>query len=309
MHLHRVLTLMKASKMSKIITPVLGTFVRLADLTPHEQVLVHGSWLAAERAYTPLSKFPVGAMLHARNKSGFSKDFLGCNVENRFMSCVICAERNGMTSAVAEGYSDLKKLALVCQKYQGPGASPCGLCRQVLFEFGRDAVVFQAADPERNVSRYLVRDLLPAASGDLRALADLEVCERRQIGRLLKLAARSHVPYSKKPGAALFTASNAAGLTKSFAGVNDDNSSYGGSAAAEAVAMRTARTAGYVKHPSLKLLVDDPKALNPIEGESLQVLREFGTGIDVTLVGADGASVRSNNDELLPDSFGPASLV
>jgi cytidine deaminase len=295
--------------MSKILTPVLGSFVRLADLTPDEQVLVHGSWNAAERAYTPLSKFPVGAALCACNERGASKNFFGCNVENRFMSCAICAERNGMTSAVAEGYSDLQKIALVLKLYQGPGASPCGLCRQVLIEFGRDAVVFQAADPERNVWRYLVRDLLPAASGPLRALADLEVSERRQIGRLLKLAARAYTPYSKKPTAALFTAFNAAGGFKVFAGVSDDNASYGASASAEAVAMRTARTAGYVRHPSLMLMVDNPKALNPVEGESLQVLREFGTDIDVTLVGADGSSVRSNNDELLPDSFGPQSLV
>ncbi len=73
--------------------------------------------------------------------------------------------------------------------------------------------------------------------------------------------------------------------------------------------MRTARTAGYVRRPELMLLVDDPTAANPVEGESLQVLREFGTDSKVRLVGLDGASVLSSIGELLPDSFGPESLV
>jgi cytidine deaminase len=295
--------------MSKSVTPNLGSFVQFSDLASDEQILVHGSWSAAEHAYTPLSKFPVGAMLTACNEHGVSKNFFGCNVENRFMSCVICAERNALTSAAAEGFRDLRKIALVLKLYQGPGASPCGLCRQVMIEFGRDAVVFQAADPERNVTRYLVRDLLPAASGVLRTLADVDEPVKRQIAKLLKLTDRAHAPYSKKPKAALFTAFNASGQHKTFAGVTDDNSSYGGSAAAEAVAMRTARTAGYVRKPSLMLVVDDPKALNPVEGESLQIVREFGTGIALILVGADGASVCSNINELLPDSFGPECLV
>ena len=295
--------------MTETLKPVLGSFVKFSDLSPQDKSLVDCSWDAAERAYTPLSKFPVGAMAQVANEKGHTRNFFGCNVENRFMSCTICAERNALTTAVASGYRHLKKLALVLKLYQGPGASPCGPCRQVMIEFGQDAIVLQAADSERNVAQYLVRDLLPAASGELVPLSDVGAWEKLRIARLLTMSKRAYAPYSKRPRAAIFTAGGAKGHERSFAGLTDDNSAYGGSASAETVAMRTARTAGYARNPLLMLLVDDPKALNPVEGGSLQVLRECGNNGKVLLVGADGSSVASNVTELLPDSFGPESLV
>ena len=63
-----------------------------------------------------------------------------------------------------------------------------------------------------------------------------------------------------------------------------------------------------MKQPVLTLQVDDPKGLNPVEGGSLQVLREFGSAGTIVLVGADASSVVSSTGELLPDSFGPESL-
>jgi len=55
--------------------------------------------------------------------------------------------------------------------------------------------------------------------------------------------------------------------------------------------------------------VDDQHAVNPIDGECLQVLREFGRLTKVLLVGKDLSVVRSSVAELLPDSFGPESLA
>jgi cytidine deaminase len=137
----------------------------------------------------------------------------------------------------------------------------------------------------------------------------LSPARKRFVRRLLKLVEKSYVPYSKQKHAAIFTASNSAGVTRNFAGVNDDNASYGGSAAAENVAMRTAKTAGYVRDVTLAVTVDDPRGHNPIDGECLQVLREFGMNAKVLLVGTDGAVVESSIAELLPDSFGPESLA
>ena len=145
---------------------------------------------------------------------------------------------NAITTAVAGGYRNLKELALVLKNYQGPGASPCGPCRQVMIEFGRDAIVLQAANKARDVARYVVRDLLPAASGPLRALASLKDSERKRIERVLSVATGAYAPYSKKPRAAIFTATAVNGSRRSFVGVTDDNSAYGGSAAAETIAMR-----------------------------------------------------------------------
>jgi cytidine deaminase len=117
------------------------------------------------------------------------------------------------------------------------------------------------------------------------------------------------VPYSKNAQAAVLQATNAQGLTRQFDGTPDDNSAYGSSALAETVAMRAARTAGFDRDVTLAVTVDDVKARNPIDGNSLQVLREFGDKAKVLLVGRDGSVVHSDINELLPESFGPESLV
>lgn len=72
--------------------------------------------------------------------------------------------------------------------------------------------------------------------------------------------------------------------------------------------MRTARTAGFHRNVSLIVTVDDTSAVNPVEGECLQVLREFGADAPILLVGPDHSVVRSSLKELLPDSFGPEAL-
>jgi cytidine deaminase len=93
----------------------------------------------------------------------------------------------------------------------------------------------------------------------------------------------------------LFIASNDKGKERIFGGVSDDNASYGGSALAECVAMRSARTAGYSHNVTLWTTVDAPTtpAVNPIEGECLQVLREFGADVAIFLVGTDKSVVQA----------------
>lgn len=290
-------------------TSTLGSFTTFTSLEPVEQQLVSGTWKVAENAYTPRSQFPVGSTILARNAQGDTKIFHGCNVENRFFAPTICAERNAATTAIAEGYREFLKVALVCKKYQGPGASPCGLCRQVLTEFGCNAVVLNMADADSNVRKFTVADLLPAATGKLTAYADMCPASKRLVTRVRGLLPKSYVPYSKQPHAAIFTAANGNGKIRHFNGVSDDNSSYGGSASAECVAMRSARTAGYVRSIMLTVTVDNPNGHNPLDGECLQVLREFGLGTKVLLVGPDKSAVESSIAELLPDSFGPESLA
>lgn len=289
-------------------TTTLGIFTQFAELSDLEKEIVSATWKAAENAYAPRSNFPVGSVILAENEHGERKIFSGCNVENRFFAPTICAERNAITTAVAAGYRKILKAALVCAKYQGPGASPCGLCRQVLVEFGRNADMFNMADSANNVRRFKVSELLPAAGGGAVSYADLSPNAKKLVDRLGKLAHKSYVPYSRKPAAAIVRAANKRGF-RDFVGLADDNSSYGGSASAECVALRNARSAGYDRDVTIAVTVEDNKAFNPIEGESLQVLREFGAQARIFLVGADGSVVFSSVDELLPDSFGPESLA
>lgn len=287
---------------------VLGTFVPFNKLDSIEQQVVSGTWQAAEFAYVPLSNFPVGCVLQARNAQGDTKLFTGCNVENRVMSATICAERNAITTAVANGYTELLKIAFVCKNYQGPGSNSCGLCRQVIVEFGKEATVYCMHDADSGVRKFLGKELLPAAGSALIYHSQMTAQEKRLARRLSGLVPKSYVPYSNQAQASIFIATNENGVTRHFPGVPMDNASYGGSAPAEAIAMRAAKSQGYDRNVTLAVSVELPQVANPVEGESLQVLREFGPEATVLLFSNNTSLVRTSLTELLPESFGPHSL-
>lgn len=289
----------------------LGVFTRFDILDMFEQQGVRRAIANADTSANQglcfKSDFPVGAaIIGTHTTRGDSAWFDGCNVENERFPSTICAERTAATRAAFMGFKRFSIVAVFCRKF--PGGSPCGLCRQVLVQFGRDATLLNVVDHDKNVRKALVGDLLPAASGAPIVFDALGEVEQKLVDRVIRLKKRSHVPYSKKPQAAILIASNKNGNQRIFAGVCDDNASYGGSALAESVAMRTARTAGYSNKVTLIATVDDPAAVNPIDGECLQVLREFGLEARVVLVGPDRSVVRTTLEELLPDSFGPEAL-
>lgn len=295
------------------VSKPLGSFVDFTELSAVEQAVVTLAWQGAARSAAHglcfQSNFPVGAGILASNpKTGERKMFCGSNVENKFFSATICAERNAATTAAMEGYTKFEVVSVFCRNY--PGGSPCGLCRQVLLQFGADAVLLNVVDMESNVRRSRVSDLLPGTQAPVSS--SLQVggwhSDLQAIPYILGLRARSYVPYSKRPRAALFSAVNKSGELRVFEGVSDDNASYGASAIAESVAMRSARTAGFTMSPVLIATVDDPRAPNPVEGECLQILREFGPNPPIILVSPQMKVVETCLEELLPDSFGPDAL-
>ena len=81
---------------------------------------------ARRKAYAPYSKFYVGAALETSN----GKIYPGCNVENASFSLTICAERTALFSAIAAGEKDFTHLVVATEN----GVSPCGACRQVIWE-------------------------------------------------------------------------------------------------------------------------------------------------------------------------------
>jgi cytidine deaminase len=93
---------------------------------------------AMKKAYAPYSKFRVGAALLTTT----GKVFSGCNVENASYGMTNCAERTAIFSAVAEMGPKLEISAIAVANDQGVPCSPCGACRQVIYEFGPDATVF-----------------------------------------------------------------------------------------------------------------------------------------------------------------------
>lgn len=116
--------------------------------------LVAAASAAREAAYVPYSHFPVGAAL----LGPAGRVFTGCNVENASFGLTICAERNAVAGAVAQGARQFSAIAVVT----GNGVTPCGACRQVLAEFSPDMTVI-VADTTGQHRIYTLSDLLFAA--------------------------------------------------------------------------------------------------------------------------------------------------
>ena len=103
----------------------------------------------SQRAYAPYSNYFVGAAVRTRD----GKVFEGVNVENAAYPLGICAERSALAKAVSEGYKpgDIEAIGIT--------ASPCGGCRQWLYEFRIDKVTFPSSAGE--LRSYSAAELLP----------------------------------------------------------------------------------------------------------------------------------------------------
>ncbi len=103
----------------------------------------------SQRAYAPYSNYLVGAAVQTRD----GKVFEGVNVENAAYPLGVCAEKSALVKAVSEGYRPGDIAAI------GITASPCGGCRQWLYEFGIDEITFLNSQGE--LSTYSAAELLP----------------------------------------------------------------------------------------------------------------------------------------------------
>jgi cytidine deaminase len=107
-----------------------------------------------ENAYAKFSNFKVGAALLTND----DKIFTGCNVENSSYGLAICAERTAVFKAVSEGCTKFKALAVYTDA--NPPATPCGACRQVLYEFNPDLEIV-CANSMGVSEKFKLSDLLP----------------------------------------------------------------------------------------------------------------------------------------------------
>ena len=108
----------------------------MTHLTLEEkQELIRQALAAREKAYAPYSNFLVGAALRAAD----GRVFTGCNVENAAFTPTSCAERSALFHAVSQGVTQFTDIAVVGARRGEVNeliTSPCGVCRQALFEFG-----------------------------------------------------------------------------------------------------------------------------------------------------------------------------
>lgn len=125
--------------------------------------LVKNAIQASENAYTPMSKFKVGAALLTTE----NKIYLGCNIENSSYSLTNCAERTAFFKAISEGERNFKAIAIVGSsdgKFS-EFCSPCGACRQVINEFCNNdfKIILGRINKENKIEikEYTINGLLP----------------------------------------------------------------------------------------------------------------------------------------------------
>jgi cytidine deaminase len=117
--------------------------------------LMEAARAAMKNAYAPYSNFRVGAALLTTT----GQIFAGCNIENASYGMTNCAERTAIFSAVAQAGPAIEIESIAIVNDQNAPCSPCGACRQVIYEFGpRATVFFLSANGWKNLP---ITDLLP----------------------------------------------------------------------------------------------------------------------------------------------------
>ena len=112
-----------------------------------------------QNAYAPYSKFLVGAAL----VDDRGRVHPGCNVENASYGGTICAERNAMPRAIADGAKEVTDVVVVTK--MNPPAPPCAMCLQVLSEFAGPKTRVWLAELKGIKESVLLSDLLPRHFG------------------------------------------------------------------------------------------------------------------------------------------------
>lgn len=107
---------------------------------------------AAERSHAPFSQYQVGAALQTADDNFI----LGCNIESSSYGLTVCAERNAIAAAIAQGHTNFKALGV----YSKNGATPCGACRQVIWDICGNIPIY-IFDGEGHITKYAVAELLP----------------------------------------------------------------------------------------------------------------------------------------------------
>jgi cytidine deaminase len=121
------------------------------------QELIQEAKKGRDLAYTPYSKFQVGAALLTKE----GKVYHGCNIENAAYSMCNCAERTAIFSAYAHGAREFQMLAVIADTDRP--VTPCGACRQVISELCPRDMKVVLTNLKGEVQELTVEELLPGA--------------------------------------------------------------------------------------------------------------------------------------------------
>ena len=109
---------------------------------------------ALHNAYNPYSNVSVAAALLTEN----GNVYCGVNIENSSYGLTVCAERNAIAAAVSAGEKTFKAMTVVTDSVLVK--SPCGSCRQVIFEFNKNLNI-DFYGPEGYYRNFNIKELLP----------------------------------------------------------------------------------------------------------------------------------------------------
>jgi cytidine deaminase len=122
------------------------------------ELLISKAKDARNLAQARYSNFKVGAALLTTDDNIIT----GCNVESSSYGLTICAERVALTKALSEGISKFKAIAIYAK--DGTYCSPCGACRQLLYDYAPDIDVILSNGNEKKIMK--LKELLPFAFDD-----------------------------------------------------------------------------------------------------------------------------------------------
>ncbi|MEM6284585.1 MAG: cytidine deaminase [Chloroflexota bacterium] len=122
------------------------------------QTLIRAALAARKNAYVPYSGYAVGAALRV---TASGRVFTGCNVENASYPAAICGERAALVSAISEGVRNFDTIVVATQN----GGSPCGICRQMMYEFAPQLRVVCVDETGTIIIDSPLHDLLPYGFG------------------------------------------------------------------------------------------------------------------------------------------------
>ena len=136
---------------------------------PEIQKLIDAARTARDCSLSPFSNFCVGAAVETED----GKIYTGCNIESASYGLTVCAERVAIWKALSEGERNFKRLAVVVDT--DPLTPPCGTCRQIIWEYCRNATII-LANLQGKTEIVEMRELLPRAF-DARFLKDTQADE------------------------------------------------------------------------------------------------------------------------------------
>jgi len=126
-------------------------------LDASKRKLVEKALAVRKKAYAPYSRYWVGCVV----RDDKNRLHTGCNVENASYPAGLCAERVAITKMISEGGNRIKELILVGSS-DGP-VLPCGMCRQVIQEFGAKSTIISVDPKKRQATVVQFSDIFPEA--------------------------------------------------------------------------------------------------------------------------------------------------